>query len=341
MAGLRHVDPDTLAGLTRVASGEGFAYVDARGRRVTSARTLHRIESLVLPPAWTRVWICPTETGHIQAIGFDARGRKQYRYHAHWREVRDAAKFHKMLAFSHALPRIREACKRDLAKDGLKREKVLAVAVRLLETTHMRVGNEEYARENGSFGLTTLRDRHVRIVGDDVRFHYRGKSGKVRDVGVHDHRLARIITKCSELPGHELFQYVDGKGKRHSIGSADVNAYIGRIAGHEFTAKDFRTWAGTVLAAQALRAAAPCLAQARGKKDVSACIKTVAAHLGNTPAVCRKSYVHPAVVESYLEGAIGRIRARSDERLVHAIITRAAREEKLNRKTRRGEAVSF
>jgi DNA topoisomerase-1 len=230
-----------------------------------------------------------------------------------------------MLAFGAALPRIRATCGRDLAQAGLPREKVLAVAVRLLERTHMRVGNEEYTRDNGSYGLTTLRDHHVRIVGDDVRFHYKGKSGKVRDVGVHDRRLARVIAQCSELPGHELFQYVDENGVRHAIDSGDVNAYIGRIGGEGFTAKDFRTWAGTVIAAQTLRAVAPCLTKGRRKKDVTECIKKVAAHLGNTPAVCKRSYVHPAVVEAYLEGSLDRIRARNDERLVHAILARATK----------------
>jgi len=325
-AGLRYVDPDTTPGLARVRRRGGFAYVDANGRPVRDAATLERIRKLVVPPAWRDVWICPVPNGHIQAVGRDARGRKQYRYHARWREVRDATKYHRVLAFSRALPRIRRACERDLARPGLPREKVLATAVRLLELTHMRIGNEEYARENGSYGLTTLRDRHVRVEGGRVVFRFRGKAGKVRELDVRDRRLAGIIGKCSELPGHELFQYVDDGGALRTIDSGDVNRYIRAAAGgEEFTAKDFRTWAGTVLAARTLRALEPCAGRGRANKNVVSCVKAVAARLGNTPAVCKRCYVHPAVLESYLDGTLRRVRARDDEELVRAVLARAER----------------
>ncbi len=244
-ARLRHVDPESLSGLTRVSRGKGFQYVDASGRAVNDSRVLQRIRALVIPPAWSNVWVCPVEDGHIQAVGRDARGRKQYRYHPRWREVRDATKYHRMIAFADALPRIRAACRRDLALAGLPRDKVLATAVRILQLTHIRIGHEEYTRENGSYGLTTLRDRHVRVRGMDVRFHFRGKSGKVRDVGLRDRQLARIIAQCSDLPGHELFKYRAADGALHAIDSSEVNEYIARISQGEFTAKDFRTWAGT------------------------------------------------------------------------------------------------
>ncbi|HZU83343.1 MAG TPA: hypothetical protein VE987_10520, partial [Polyangiaceae bacterium] len=253
VAGLRHVDPEALPGLRRLRRGRGFVYVEASGRPVRDDATLERIRRLAIPPAWQEVWICPVPDGHIQAVGRDARGRKQYRYHARWREVRDATKFDKMLAFSRALPRIRAACRRDLGRAGLPRAKVLATVVRLLDLTHARVGNEEYTRENGSYGLTTLRDWHVRVAGPNVRFRFRGKAGKTREVGVRDRRLARVVAMCSELPGHELFRYADATGALRSITSGDVNEYIRAVAGQEFTAKDFRTWAGTVLAAKALR----------------------------------------------------------------------------------------
>jgi DNA topoisomerase-1 len=330
-ARLRHVDPTLLAGIRRVTSRGGFVYTDARGRAVKDDATLRRIRSLAIPPAWRKVWVCPDDCGHIQATGFDARGRKQYRYHPRWRAVRDAAKFHRMSEFAAALPHIREACERDLCSPGLPRDKILAVAVRLLESAHMRVGNKEYTRTNGSHGLTTLTHRHLSIAGADVRFHYKGKSGQTREVAVHDSLLARIIAKFSSLPGRELFQYVGSDGTRHAIGSADVNAYIARASGGDFTAKDFRTWAGTLLAAQALRGLASCASESCGKRAVADCIKSVAARLGNTPAVCRKSYVHPAVVEAYLAGFIRRIRASSDERLVQLIIARASQSLEISR----------
>ncbi len=335
-AGLRYVDATTTQGLRRIRREGGFVYVDERGRRVRDQVTLDRVRKLVIPPAWEDVWICPIANGHLQAVGRDARGRKQYRYHARWREVRDATKYHKMIAFADALPRIRAACERDLARPGLPREKVLATAVRLLELTHIRIGNEEYTRENGSYGLTTLRDRHLHIEGAEVSFHFRGKSGKMRDVGVRDRRLARILAKCSELPGHELFHYMEPGGAVRTIDSGDVNGYLHAIAGDQFTAKDFRTWAGTVLAAITLRALTPCAVRRQANRNVVDCIKSVAAHLGNTPAVCRRCYVHPAILDAYLDGTLapGAARGqaarsqalgRDDESFVRAVLERAAR----------------
>jgi DNA topoisomerase-1 len=328
VAGLRHVDPDTMPGFTRVRRGGSFAYLDSSGRRLRDPKTLARIRGLVIPPAWEAVWICPVANGHIQARGRDARGRKQYRYEARWSEVRSATKFHKMVAFSRALPRIRAACDRDLSRRDLSRDKVLATAVRLLELTHIRVGNEEYTRANGSFGLTTLRNRHVEIHGAELRFRFRGKSGQNREVGLRDRRLARIVAQCTELPGHEVFQYVAPDGTRHGIDSGDVNEYIGRIAGEEFTAKDFRTWAGTVLAVRTLCDLAPCASTGRANKNIVACIKTVAARLGNTPAVCKRSYVHPAVFEAYRLGSLARAVSRgrgADESVIRAVLSGAGR----------------
>lgn len=328
VAGLRHVDPDAMPGFARVRKAKGFVYIDHLGRRLRDADALNRIRKLAIPPAWERVWICPVANGHIQARGRDARGRKQYRYEARWSAVRSATKFHKMLAFSRALPRIRAACDRDIARRDLSRDKVLATAVRLLELTHIRVGNEEYTRANGSFGLTTLRNRHVAIHGAEMRFHFRGKSGKNREVDLRDLRLARVVAQCSDLPGHELFQFVAQDGTLHGIDSGDVNEYIHRIAGEEFTAKDFRTWAGTVLAVRMLSGLAPCTTKGRVHKNIIECIKTVATRLGNTPTVCQRSYVHPAVIDAYRVGALARavLRGRrSDEDAVRAIVSRAGR----------------
>jgi DNA topoisomerase-1 len=334
-AGLRHVDPAAIPGIARVRRDREFVYFHSNGRRVGDATTLERIRKLAIPPAWRDVWICPVADGHIQAVGRDARGRKQYRYEARWRETRSATKFHKMIAFSGALPRIRASCERDLRRRDLSREKVLATIVRLLELTHIRVGNEEYTRANGSYGLTTLRDRHVRLVGAELRFEFRGKSGKLRKVGLRNQRLARIVAQCSELPGHELFRYVGDDGALHSIDSGDVNEYIHAIAGDAFTAKDFRTWAGTVLAVRTLRALAPCAKRGQAKKNVVDCIKTVAERLGNTPAVCKGSYVHPAVLEAYVGGDLTVTRARDEEQLVRAILQRAARITARSRRSRR------
>ncbi|MFL5679730.1 MAG: DNA topoisomerase IB [Chloroflexota bacterium] len=303
-AGLRYSsDGDT--GIRRQRRGKGFTYIDAEGRTVTDAATLDRIRALAIPPAWTDVWICRWPNGHIQATGRDARGRKQHRYHARWREARDESKFGRMVEFGEALPAIRERTDADLAKPGLPREKVLATVVRLLELTLIRVGNDEYARLNRSFGLTTLRDRHVRIDGSRVRFRFRGKSGLQHEVGIADRRLARVVKRCQELPGQELFQYVDDDGTVRDVASDDVNEYLREISGGDFTAKDFRTWAGTVLAYRALRALEPASSATDAKRKVVAAMRETAGRLGNTPAVARQSYVHPAVVEAYMDGKVG------------------------------------
>ena len=302
-AGLRYVG-DHMPGIARKKAAKGFRYVDADGRPVRDEAALARIRALAIPPAWQDVWICAGANGHLQATGRDARGRKQYRYHARWRSVRDDVKYERMLAFGHALPAIRQAVDAALGLPGLPREKVLATVVFLLQATMMRVGNEEYARENKSFGLTTLRNRHVRIDGSAVEFRFRGKSGVHHTVKVADRRLARIIARTRDLPGQDLFQYVDDDGVQHSIGSADVNDYLRAISGDDYTAKDFRTWYGTVLAAGALRELERFESEAQAKKNIVRAIESVAAKLGNTPAICRKCYVHPAVIESYLDGSI-------------------------------------
>ena len=278
------------------------------------AATLARVRSLAVPPAWTDVWICPRADGHIQATGRDARGRKQYRYHPLWRQVRDASKYERMQAFGAALPRIREACDRDLRCPGMPREKVLAAVVRLLETTLIRVGNDEYARDNRSYGLTTLRNRHVTIDGSRIEFRFRGKSGVRHDVRLKDRRLATVVRRCREIPGQELFQYIDDDGERHAVTSGDVNAYLRAIAGEDFTAKDFRTWAGTVLATLALQEFERFDSVAEAKRNIVRAVERVAERLGNTPAVCRSCYIHPAVVDAYLEGTmLDSLRARTGD----------------------------
>jgi DNA topoisomerase I len=302
-AGLRHAT-DARPGIIRRRSGRGFTYRDADGATIRDRETLKRIRALAIPPAWTDVWICPWPNGHIQASGRDARGRKQYRYHAAWQRRRGTDKFDRMLAFAEALPRIRRRCDADLATRGLTREKVLAAVVRLLELTLIRVGNDEYARLNRSFGLTTLRDRHARVHGSAVRFRFRGKSGRSHEVGLRDRRLAGVVRRCQELPGQELFQYVDEEGEARDIASDDVNAYIREASGGDFTAKDFRTWAGTVLAYRALRALQPGNGERAARRNVVEAIRQTADQLGNTPAVARGSYVHPAVLEAYLAGSI-------------------------------------
>jgi DNA topoisomerase I len=302
-AGLRHVT-DASAGLRRHRAGKNFTYTDAAGRRVRDPTTLRRIRALAIPPAWTDVWICPTEHGHVQATGRDARGRKQYRYHPRWRAVRDETKYARVLAFARALPTIRARVDADLARPGLPREKVLATVVRLLETTLIRVGNEEYARANKSFGLTTLRDGHVDVAGARLRFSFRGKAGKPHAVDVTDPRVARIVRRCRELPGCELFQYVDDGGAHRTVDSGDVNLYLREISGEDFTAKDFRTWAGTVLAALALRECAGFDSATQARKNVLRAIERVARQLGNTASICRKSYVHPLVIDAYLQGTV-------------------------------------
>jgi DNA topoisomerase-1 len=278
--------------------------VDPDGKPVRDKNVLQRIRSLVIPPAWRDVWICPQQNGHLQATGIDARGRRQYRYHPQYRLIRNQTKFHQMIEFSRALPAIRERVEQDLSLSGLPREKVLATVVRLLETTFIRVGNEEYARENSSYGLTTMRDRHVEIEGSKLRFHFRGKSGQMHEITVEDKRLARIVRACRDLPGYELFQYKDEYGELHSIDSSDVNQYLHEITGGEFSAKDFRTWAGTVQAALAFADIGPFTSQTEAKRKAVEAVKRVAQRLGNRPATCRNYYIHPAILDAYSEGAL-------------------------------------
>jgi len=318
-AGLRYVS-DQRPGIRRQRIGKGFVYVRPDGARVRDPETLRRIKSLAIPPAWRNVWICPEPNGHLQATGLDAKGRKQYRYHARWREVRDQTKYGRLIAFGRALPKIRRRVEQDLARPGLPREKILATVVRLLETTLIRVGNEAYARENESFGLTTMRDRHVAVSGGTLTFEFRGKSGIKHTVDLTDRRIAKIVKQSQDLPGYELFQYVDEQGVRRSIDSSDVNAYIKEVAGEEFTAKDFRTWAGTVLAARALEEFERFDSQAQAKRNVLRAIETVAARLGNTKAVCRKCYVHPAVLNAYMDGGLAdMLRRKVSRTLRHSL----------------------
>jgi DNA topoisomerase-1 len=300
-AGLRYVT-DAKPGIIRKQWGKSFRYFNPDHSFVKDPTVLARIKSLVIPPAWTDVWICPNANGHLQATGRDARKRKQSRYHPRWREVRDETKYERMKDFGEALPRIRKRVEQDLALPGLPREKVLATIVRLLETTFIRVGNEEYARENDSYGLTTMRDKHADIKGSTVHFKFKGKSGKLHNIDVSDRRLARIVKKCRDVPGYELFQYIDEDDSHRSVDAADVNEYLRTISGEPFTAKDFRTWAGTVLACTLLREFATFESQTQAKKNVVAAIKSVAERLGNTPSVCRKCYVHPKVIDSYMDG---------------------------------------
>ncbi len=302
-AGLRYVTCSS-PGLRRRRSGKGFAYFDTSGRLVRDRDLLRRIRSLVIPPAWDHVWICPLAHGHLQATGVDARGRRQYRYHPQYRQIRNQTKFHRMLQFAAALPQIRERVRRDVNRHSLSREKVVATVVMLLETTFIRIGNEEYARENSSYGLTTLRDRHVKIEGDTLRFHFRGKSGQMHDVSIEDRRLARIVRECRDLPGYELFQYADEFEELHALDSSDVNTYLHEISGEDFSAKDFRTWAGTVQCALALAAIGPCTSETEAKRNIVEAIKRTAARLGNRPATCRKYYVHPAILDAYLDGSL-------------------------------------
>ena len=301
-AGLRYTHDDK-PGIRRVRNGRGFRYIDPHGKPVNREH-LNRIRSLVIPPAWTDVWICLDPRGHLQATGRDARGRKQYRYHPKWRVVRDSTKYGRLIEFGRAIPVIRRRTDADLRRAGLPRPKVLAAVVKLLEKTCIRVGNDEYARDNRSYGLTTMRAGHVRISGSKVRFIFRGKSGIEHELELDDRRLARIVRQCRDLPGQELFQYRDATGDIVDIGSADVNAYLKDVTGESFTSKDFRTWAGTVLAAGLLHACGAADSAARANKNVVRAIDEVAARLGNTRAVCRKSYVHPAVIDAYLDGGI-------------------------------------
>jgi DNA topoisomerase-1 len=302
-AGLRYVTGDE-PGIRRRKRGKGFTFLDPQGQRVKDRKVIERIKKLAIPPAWSEVWICPRANGHLQATGRDARGRKQYRYHADWRSVRDETKFARMSAFGEALPKIRERVDQDLSLRGLPREKVLAAVANLLEATLIRVGNPEYAKQNNSFGLTTLRNRHVDISGATLRFEFRGKSGKDHSVEIQDRRLARIVRQVRDLPGQSLFQYLDADGERQNISSEDVNDYLRATTGEDFSAKDFRTWGGTVLALSALLELGPCETEKEASRAVVEAVKQVSALLGNRPATCRKFYVHPLVIESYLEGSL-------------------------------------
>jgi DNA topoisomerase-1 len=296
---------DESPGIRRKRVGTGFTYVGPGGRAVRDEQALRRIRALAIPPAWTEVWVCADADGHLQATGYDARHRKQYRYHPRFREVRDLAKYGRMIAFAKALPGIRRRVARDLKRRGLPRAKVLAAVVRLLETTLIRVGNEEYAKSNKSFGLTTLRDKHARVRAGTIKFEFKGKSGVQHEIDLADPRLARIVKQCQDLPGQELLQYVDGEGKVCDVTSTDVNAYLREITGGRedegFTAKDFRTWAGTVLAAVALRELDAFDSEAQAKRNIVRAVEAVAARLGNTKAVCRKCYIHPAIFDAYLD----------------------------------------
>jgi DNA topoisomerase-1 len=318
-AGLRYVS-DHAPGIRRVRSGRGFRYVDPQGRTIDDRETFARIKALAIPPAWEEVWICPRPDGHIQATGRDDKGRKQYRYHQRWREVRDESKYDRMIAFARALPKIRRRVARDLARPGMPREKVLAAVVRLLETTMIRVGNAEYARKNRSYGLTTLHGRHARVAGSVIRFRFRGKHGKVHDIDLEDRHLAGIVRRCQELPGQELFGYVDDDGEVRDVASEDVNDYLRATSGESFTAKDFRTWAGTVLASLALQEFEAVGTKAEARRNIVRAIESVSERLGNTPAVCRKCYVHPAVLDAYLDGTmIESLKRRADQAMARSL----------------------
>jgi DNA topoisomerase I len=298
--GLRYVS-DAQPGLRRLKAGTGFVYRDAKGAPVRDEAVLKRIRSLVIPPAWTDVWICPYKDGHLQATGRDAKGRKQHRYHPLWREVRDATKYDRMIEFGEALPRIRRAVARDLAQPKLRKEKVLATIVQLMDLTFMRVGNDEYAKQNGSYGLTTLKDQHAKVRGEGIQFSFRGKSGKHHSIEIEDRRLAKMVKRCQDIPGQDLFQWIDSDGKRHDVTSGDVNDYLRQISDSDFTAKDFRTWAGTVLTAQALKGTSGFKTQKQAKANIRQAIAIVAEKLGNTVAVCRKCYIHPFLLDGYLQ----------------------------------------
>jgi DNA topoisomerase-1 len=302
-AGLRYVT-DAMAGITRKRQGQGFTYTGPDGRTIRDEATLQRIRSLAIPPAWTRVWICPHPHGHLQVTARDARGRKQYRYHPEFRAQRDEAKFDRMFAFSEVLWKVRERVELDIGRPGLPREKVMATVVWLLERTLIRVGSDEYAKTNKSYGLTTLRRKHVEVNGTELVFEFRGKSGVAVSVGVTDRRIARVVQRCQELPGQELFQYLDEEGTRRQVDAGDINEYLREITDREVTAKDFRTFSGTMLAAEALRRMGAALSAAEAKQNVVRAIDETAARLGNTRAVCRKYYIHPALIEAYLDGVV-------------------------------------
>ena len=324
-AGLRYVS-DIGPGIARKRAGPGFIYARSDGSRVAEPTTLKRIRSLVIPPAWTDVWICPSPDGHIQATGRDARGRKQYCYHPQFRELRESTKYERLIAFAETLPAIRAKVREHMALRGLPREKVVATVVHLLGTTLIRIGNDDYARQNGSYGLTTLKSRHVAVDGAEVRFRFTGKGGKQWSLAVRDRRVARIIKGCQELPGQDLLQYIDEDGERQNVTSNDVNAYLKEVTGQDITAKDFRTWAGTVMAALTLDACADATSEAAAKKNLRAAVAQVAARLGNTPAICRKCYIHPAVVEAYLDGNL-RLKLNPSRRRRSEAFTGLQREE--------------
>jgi DNA topoisomerase I len=324
--GLRYVTDD-LPGFRRQRAGKGFAFLDARGRTIRDEQALKRIRTLAIPPAWTEVWICPFANGHLQATGRDARGRKQHRYHAKWRDVRDETKYARMMAFAKALPKIRARVARDLKLPGLPRNKVLATVVKLLEVSLIRVGNEEYAHSNQSYGLTTMLDRHAKVNGSKVQFRFRGKSGKNHTIDVESPSLARIVKSCQDLPGQELFQYIDENGAQRDVKSEDVNAYLHETVGGDFTAKDFRTWSGTVLAAMALSEFRKFDTKAQAKKNIVRAIESVAERLGNTATICRKCYIHPAVIDSYLDGATLRVVRQRAEHQMRTSMTKLKPEE--------------
>jgi DNA topoisomerase-1 len=302
-ARLEYAELDT-GGWTRRKRGRGFSYHDERGRRIQDASAIERIVKLAIPPAWTNVWISPSSRAHIQATGRDARGRKQYRYHERFRSLRDSAKYQHILRFGQKLPELRRTLARDLKRPGLDQNKVLSAVIELMQRTCMRVGNDRYAEQNGSYGLTTLRDRHARIRGSEVEFRFKGKSGKVHHVRLDDARLARIVRRCRDIPGQRLFQYLDSGGKFRAISSGDVNDYLRRVTGEPFSAKDFRTWAGTLLAVHALAASEPGTSLSAKRREVKRALEGVSAELGNTVAICRKSYVHPAVIDQYTNGEL-------------------------------------
>lgn len=348
-AGLRHVTDDgpgftrkPLRSASRGKKAAAYTYLDLDGRPIRDREQITRIDALAIPPAYTDVWICPDPDGHLQATGRDARGRKQYRYHPRWRSVRDDNKYERMMSFAADLPTIRRRVDADLALSGLPRAKVLAAVVRLLETTLIRVGNDEYARSNQSFGLTTMRDKHVRVGRRSIRFEFRGKSGVGHEIDLADARLARIVARCRDLPGQELFQYLGEDGEPRDVTSADVNAYLREVSGRDYTAKDFRTWAGTVLASLALQEFEAFDSEAQAKKNVVAAIESVAERLGNTPSVCRKCYIHPEILLAYLDGSMVETLRRKAEAELAAGLANLRPEEAavvalLQRRLRQGE----
>lgn len=324
--GLRYISDET-PGIRRKKNGKGFRFIAPNGKSVSHPKHLGRIKLLAIPPAWKEVWICPIENGHLQATGRDDRGRKQHRYHRRWREVRDETKFNRMIVFAKALPKIRQRIRKDLKLPGLPRKKVLATIVRLLEVSLIRVGNEEYARQNNSFGLTTMQDKHAKVNGSTVHFEFRGKSGKHHTIDIKNKRLAKIVKNCQDLPGQDLFQYLDESGKRVDVKSEDVNEYLREISGEDFTAKDFRTWAGTVLAAMALQEFEKFDTHAQAKKNLVRAIESVAEKLGNTPTVCKKCYVHPAVFDSYLDGSLAEVLKQRAEQEMQSSLKKLQPEE--------------